>query len=227
MLPACKEPADTGSGADCWTPRTGSSLSGSLIQLLELWAGEPGGDCVAGVHAGTVAEAHSTDTARRVPAWWCRLVHHCKIRIICKNKMNPNLLHTVLDELSFTLCYHNYGIWTTYRNIANINIIDLTIKKIQKAWMSTVKEKDRVRGSESFPVANLSTVCWMKSSISSSRAGQHSALFSRAVMYGWGFFLWNKGQKAQVRCTTNFHSSRNNFKWWKLIRLLIKYRLIG
>lgn len=48
--------------------------------------------------------------------------------------MNPNLLHTVLDELSL-LCYHNYGIWTTYRNIAvaNIYILGLTIKKNTKS----------------------------------------------------------------------------------------------
>lgn len=37
--------------------------------------------------------------------------------------------------------------------------------------------------------AHLSAACWMKSSISSSRAGQQSTRFSRAVMYGWGLFL--------------------------------------
>lgn len=50
--------------------------------------------------------------------------------------------------------------------------------------------------------ANLSRACWMKSSISSIKAGQQSSRLSRAVMNGWGFLLQcQKSERTQLSTT--------------------------
>lgn len=196
---------------------------GGLIQLLDEWAAAPWGDCVAGGRAEVASEVRSTGTAGRGPACRCRLVHFCstythgvlissskpsKSRLVCGATYLTDIsgrYHSIMCETSSGLSL----VWTIIHTICAVvcvcmNLSVLTNNRWQWCdelfgmgcrWFWNACSEVigwRVQGL-CCSHANLSAACWMKSSISSSRAGQQSTRFSRAVMYGWGLLLQNNG----------------------------------
>lgn len=196
---------------------------GGLIQLLDEWAAAPWGDCVAGGRAEVASEVRSTGTAGRGPACRCRLVHFCstythgvlissskpsKSRLVCGATYLTDIsrrYHSIMCETSSGLSLVwtiIHMLWCAYVWICQYWLITadsgvmsyLAWGALCRWFWNACSEVIgwRVQGL-CCSHANLSAACWMKSSISSSRAGQQSTRFSRAVMYGWGLLLQNNG----------------------------------